>query len=214
MIATAVVALAPISIVTVSAPPDVPYFPAGVFDSEDKQHNDSTDAVYSRYLRAMEEPSLSKLAKDDQTACAFRLLWVPSFHHRISVRIVKSGGKFVLHAVELDGKEGEETGKVVVKKRANLTEDQWTWLLVYLERSRFWKTPTSVKMDLKTGIDQDGDQLVYEGVEEGKYHVVDRNGADLGYETICWYMLFLSGLDVKAAWLQYHSDDVFQAIGR
>jgi hypothetical protein len=85
---------------------------------------------------------------------------------------------------------------------------------MYLERSRFWKMPTSVKMDLKTGIDRDGDDLVCEGVEDGKYHVVDRNGAVLGYETICWYMLFLSGLDVKEAWLQYHGDDVFQAIGR
>jgi hypothetical protein len=85
---------------------------------------------------------------------------------------------------------------------------------MYLERSRFWKTPTSVKMDLETGIVHDGDNLVYEGVEDGKYHVVDRNGADLGYETICWYMLFLSGLDVKEAWLQYQDYDVFQAIGR
>jgi hypothetical protein len=85
---------------------------------------------------------------------------------------------------------------------------------VYLERSRFWKTPTSVMMDFETGMILDGDDLVCEGVEDGKYHIVDRNDPDLSYETICWYMLSLSGLDVKKAWLEYHGDNVFKEVGK
>jgi hypothetical protein len=110
MIAVAMVALAPMSIMAVSAPPEEPYFPEGVFDSEDKECTDSLDKFYTRSLRAMGEPSLWKLSKNDRVTSVFRLLWVPSFHHHISVRIVKSRGVVHVHAVELDGKGGLEPG--------------------------------------------------------------------------------------------------------
>ena len=59
-----------------------------------------------------------------------------------------------------------------------------------------------------TGITLDGDNLVCEGVEKGKYHIVDRDDPELSYETLCWYVLSLSGLDVKKAWRAYHGDEV------
>jgi hypothetical protein len=188
------------------APPGERYFPDGVFDSEDKEENDFLDTLYSAHLRAMGEPSLWALSRKDHAATVYRLLWVPSFHHRIAVRVVKSGGSYTAHAVELDGKGGLEPGKVLVKKAVKLTGDQWTRLLVYLERSRYWKMPTGVKMTLETGLTLDGDNLVCEGVEGGKYHVVDRVDADPNYEKLCLYMLRLSGLGVKEAWEEYHDD--------
>jgi hypothetical protein len=196
------------------APPGERYFPDGVFDSDDKEENDSRDQLYSAHLRAMGETSLWALSKGDRTATAYRLLWVPSFHHPISVRVTRSGVVFTAHAVELDNEGGLKPGRVAAERRVKLTEDQWTWLLVYLERSGFWKMPTSVKMTLETGLVLDGDSLVCEGVEAGKYHVVDRLDADPAYEKLCWYMLSLSGLDVKEAWEEYHGDDLTRADDR
>lgn len=93
-----------------------------------------------------------------------------------------------------------------------LTEDQWTWLLVHLARARYW-TMQRVKRE-PIGGHLDGDNMICEGVDKGKYHVVDRDDPDLSYETICWYMLSLSGLDVNKAWLFYHEDDVFKEISK
>ena len=91
-----------------------------MFDSEDKVRNDFWDGTYTKTLRAMGEPSLWKLSKDDRATSVFRLFWEPSFHHRISVRIVKSHGLVQIYAVELDGKGGLEPGKIAVKKNANV----------------------------------------------------------------------------------------------
>ncbi len=191
---------------------EVPYFPPGVFDEEDKENDARVARDYAKHLRKMGEPSMWKLAKDDHAASVYRLLWVPSFHHSISVRIVKSGGSFAVHAVELDQKNDLEPGKIAIKKGVTVTEDQWTWLQVYLDRSRFWKMPSSVKMSLETGLILDGDSLVFEGAEDGRYHVVERADADRNYEKLCWFMLRLSGLKVREAWVDYPGDDVINEI--
>jgi hypothetical protein len=51
----------------------------------------------------------------------------------------------------------------------------------------------------------DGDQLILEGVIEGKYHIVDRWGPNSGadYADLCRHMLVLSGLDVMKTWREY-----------
>ena len=185
-----------------------PYFPEGVFDKEDKESNDFTAKWYSEQLRAMGEPSLLKLSREDRPITAYRLLWLPSFHPAISVRLVKSGDLIMLHLVKLDGTGGGEPGKISTKKSKKLTEDEWTWLLIYLEKSRYWKISTSPKEDLITGIVEDGDQLICEGSDGGKYHIVDRSNPDPGYEKLCRYMLDLSGLDVKETWEEYHGEDI------
>lgn len=109
-IALTVVAFA-LSPVRADGPPaERPYFPRGAFH-EDKERNDFCDEEYTKTLRAMGEPSLWKLAEEDRAVSVYRLLWVPSFHHRVAVRIVKSGDSFMLHAVELDGKGGLDPGR-------------------------------------------------------------------------------------------------------
>lgn len=214
MLAMTFVVLGHISVQGYQPTPDVPYFPDGVFDGDHKESNAFWVGQYTKTLRAMGEPSLWKLAQEDHTVSVYRLLWVPSFHHRVSVRIVKSGGSFALHAVELDAKGGLDPGKIAIKKTVKLTEEQWTWLLVHIARARFWKMSTCLKRGLNDATREDGDYLLCEGVEDGKYHIVHRHDSELAYETICWYMLSLSGLDVKPAWLEYHEADAFKEAGK
>lgn len=186
---------------------DESYFREGVFDQEDKKIDNSKALRYTRYLRAMDEPSLWRLSKDDRMVVVYRLLWLPSFHPPISVRIVKSGKSGVLHLAKLNGTGGGVPGKVAIAKTRRLTEDEWAMLQVYLDRSRYWKMSTSLKMDLATGLVADGDNLICEAVENGRYHIVSRSDSDADYEALCRFILGLSGLDVREAWAEYHGEN-------
>jgi hypothetical protein len=56
-----------------------------------KKHEGLRESLwFQKYLRAMKEPSLRRLAEKDRTATVYRFLWLPSFHDPISVRFVKS----------------------------------------------------------------------------------------------------------------------------
>jgi hypothetical protein len=183
---------------------DEAYFPGGAFDKDDKKENDWWATEYCRYLRAMSEPSLWKLSEDDRSATAYRVLWIPSFHHPISARIVRSGETATLHVVELQISPDGTPGKILLKQTRKLTNDEWTFAQVYLEKSRFWnlKRPTGRKTGIM--VDHDGDLLLCEGVDRGRYHIVERLDADPGYERLCKYILDLSGLKISEAWAEYH----------
>ena len=64
-------------------------------------------AWYSEHLAAMGEPSLSKLAAQDRDALVYRLLWLPSFHHPVCVRINRTAAEIKLRVKVLDGKGAE-----------------------------------------------------------------------------------------------------------
>jgi hypothetical protein len=83
---------------------------------------------------------------------------------------------------------------------------QWTLLQIALEKSTYWKLRTSVKGDLAAGVVMDGDRLICEGVDSGRYHVVDRSDAEPEYEKMYKFLLGLSGLDIRKAWAEYHDD--------
>jgi len=65
------------------------YFPEGVFDDE-KQANDSIVDQYSRYLKALQEPSLWETSKRTKGP-VYRFLWLRSFDHPIVVRLNVNG---------------------------------------------------------------------------------------------------------------------------
>ena len=71
--------------------------------------------------------------------------------------------------------------------------------------------PTIIKHE---GVVTDGDHLVLEGInaENSFYHIVDRNGAGRAYEELCWYLVSLSGLDVRKTWAEYHGEDVIDHV--
>ena len=84
---------------------------------------------YSKHLEAMGESSLWKLSQRDRDATVYRLLWLPSFHHPVCVRIATTGGGTKLHARVLDGKGGYEPGRVAIDRNITLgDEDGRTWI--------------------------------------------------------------------------------------
>jgi hypothetical protein len=182
-----------------SPKPPALFFPKLAFD-ERKEHSDFVAAWYSGHLRAMGEPSLWQLSRNSKDAIVYRLLWLPSFHHSICVRIDRTPGGPKLHATVLDGQGGYEPGLVAIERNIVLPEEEWKTLNQLLERAGFWTMPTRLADDGGC----DGDQLIVEGVSEGTYHLVDRWMPEPAYLDLCRHMLDLTGLDVERSWGSYH----------
>lgn len=183
---------------------EIPFFPVGVFDKDNKENDDLDAQEITGHLRAMGELPLWNRGKNDRETAIVRLLWLPSFHHPVVVRIVKSGDSVMLYAIELDGTPTTSKGKVSAKKQAKLTNAEWTKLQTYLEHARFWEKPTNVKSPPR----EDGDELMCEGIADDKYHIVYRMAVpDPDFQKLCRYLLSLSGLDVMEAWKEYHKDE-------
>ncbi len=181
------------------------FFPTGAF-GEDEDDDGRKVERYTGYLKAMGEPSLWDLAKTDPNITAYRLLWLPSFHSPIAVRAVKSDKSVLVHIVKLDGTGGAKPGQVAAKRERKMTDDEWTVLQVLLEKSTYWRLKKWVKTDLASGIVMDGDRLICEGVDGGRYHVVDRSDPEPEYEKMCKFLLGLSGIDIRKAWAEYHDE--------
>jgi Leucine Rich Repeat (LRR) protein len=174
------------------------YFPKGVIS------NYSVD-WYSEDLYAMKEPSLWSLSKEDPKAVVLCFVWLPSFDPSVAVRVVLSDQGAKLHAVQLDAVSGYLGGKPTVRKSVTLTREQCAELKRLVDDAGFWSMPSNC---VEHGV-EDGASYVFEGVNEGKYHVVDANSSrDLDdryrrYKALCEAMIKLSGLDVMDLWKEY-----------
>jgi hypothetical protein len=137
------------------------YFPPGVLDSD-----------YSKYLKALHEPSLWELSQKDMNAEVYRFLWIRSFHHPIAVRLtVRQGGSGWIDSRMATGQSGDAPRRLMRYGRSWLTKGKTQSLLTAFESAGFWNLPA---LEKTTDIRLDGARWVFEGVRGGKYHVVDR----------------------------------------
>lgn len=194
---------AAVALPVVFGPPAVRYFPSGILE-ERRDLADFIEAWYSKHLAAMGEPSLPDLAQRDREATIYRLLWLPSFHHPVCVRIERDGDRARLQARVLDGMGGYEPGTVAIDRHLSLGARQWERFNRLLDEAAFWELPTRLEDDSGS----DGDQLVVEGVRGGRYHVVDRSDPDPVYKALCGYMLELTKIELGRQW---HHDDAASA---
>jgi len=170
------------------------YFPAGVFDVHVSAIKDKW---YSTALRALQEPSLFAL-RNDKSQQVYRFLWLPSFHHPISVRLtinIDGSGSIVTRSVDrhtgLPHKVPSDTGKFLFDKQIRIGDGDVERLLEELQRLAFWSMPTE-----KAGFGADGAQWILEGVRRGEYHIVDRWSPDEGsYSELCKHLLRLAAVE-------------------
>jgi hypothetical protein len=105
--------------------------------------------------------------------------------------------------VRLNSKGGYEPGNVVERKSVKLNHAHWERIASRLEKAKFWTLPTD-KPPPFGEIIMDGDMLIVEGVNNGKYHVVRRHSPPGGdFVNLCQAMLFMSGIDVRRLWFEY-----------
>ena len=150
---------------------------------------------FSQHLKAMGEPSLWVLPRRDRDATVYRLLLLPSFDHPRCVRIDGSGEGARLRVKVLDGRGGYEPGQVAIERSTTLARDRQARLERLLEEAAFWDLPTRIDDNNVC----DGDQLIVEGVQGGKYHVVSRAVPEPRFARLCDYLLSLDGLKKRAA---------------
>jgi len=169
------------------------YFPVKAFDDGWRGTDGSFDEWYGKHLRAMGESSLLDIKNGDTEI--YRFLWLRTFDHPISVRIERTAYSFRLTSIELNGAGGYEPGRKLRTDNVEIFSDQWCHLTSLLDRAKFWSEPT-VDPDLPGN---DGSQWILEGVNDERYHIVDRwtpqNG---GIRDACIYLLRLSGRDEKS----------------
>jgi len=167
---------------------DPQYFPRGIFS----QYPDLSDWIarwYATELRALEEPSLFEQAKDNSVE-TYRLLLVPSFRHRLAVRLeLQPNGTGLLTAKMTTGADWNP-GHVLRMERISISTEQIEGFRTLLTNARFWSLPTEDRGI--TGFD--GTEWVMEGRRHGTHKVVDRWSGfiDEKYLQLCQYLIELS----------------------
>jgi hypothetical protein len=180
-----------------AASADTAFFPPRAFVLEDApdHQNDISGLLADRYsdaLRRMNEPSLWKASQSDRKLTAYRFLWLPTWGRPVAVRIEKAGGRATLHMVQLDGSGGYDLGKIDTTRRMSPNRDDWERLMRRVRTAGFWGMPSRIDR-----LGADGEELIVEGVKDGRYHVVDRWTPEAGaYLELCRTLLDLSGMDL------------------
>jgi hypothetical protein len=179
-------------------PPDThpQYFPEGIFhdSSESGGFQGFKERWYAKHLRSMLEPSLSEASKDNSLV-AYRFLWLRTFHSPIAIRLtVHLDGTGSLTGKMTNGKGGYNPGNLTLNESLELTKAQVAEFLGLLRRASFWSAPSE---DGTGG--NDGAQWVLEGVENGRYHIVDRwSPKKSDFEDVCLYLFEQSKIRLEA----------------
>jgi hypothetical protein len=133
----------------------------------------------------------------DQPATVYRFTWIPSFHPSVLVHIQSDDHGYTLLARILTGAGGYEPGGISRDTAFSLSELDQAVLARLLTEAHFWSSPTIPPPNGLIGVD--GSQWLLEGVEDGRYHVVDRwspstSGPDAAFRRVGEWLLTRSGL--------------------
>jgi hypothetical protein len=144
------------------------YFPPGALDDDQRSEQLLTD-WYSGQLKALEEPSLLKLAANPSVE-SYRFVWLRTFHHPVAVRLVlRTDGIGELTLKVANGAGGYAPGHLIENVSRPLTRQQTASFLERVKAVQFWELPNH-----RDRGGNDGAEWIIEGVKDGKYHVVTR----------------------------------------
>jgi hypothetical protein len=154
------------------------FFPVGVFGRVDSM----TAHWYKAELTALSEPSLFA-ARETKGAHVYRFLWVRTFHHPVSVRLIiyPAGSGSIVTKIS-DGAGGYNPGNLILDKTTALSGQQVHEVLERLDAIGFWSMKATdydegnFRDEHGTHVEahSDGAQWILEEVKDGTYHVVDR----------------------------------------
>jgi hypothetical protein len=122
---------------------------------------------------------------------SYRLVWVPSFHSPVVVRVWHSGNKYFVVSKQLSGRGGYKVGDLKIEQTRPLSEDEWREFMNVVSRASYWELPSTVNED----IPNDGAVWIVEGIKNRKYHWVRRVTPLDQYAVLSKYMIKLSGLE-------------------
>jgi hypothetical protein len=156
-----------------------------------KYSPNSANEDWHRILDRFQETPLA-----EPPACvdeSYRLIWIPTFHSPLSVRIWRAGEKQFLVTKQLDGKGGYGMGHLAHEEFQSLSDDEWNEFMRLLRRSGCWDLPS---VD-DSPSPNDGSTWVIEGVYDRKQHQVNRHSPSGEFRAACLYLVSLSGLKTE-----------------
>ena len=160
-----------------------------------------SDRKYQNTLSVFRESQV--VSASNPSVEVYRIFIVPTFYHPLSIRVEKSGKDYVLVAKRLSGQGGYGWGNLKYEKRRRLSEREWRLLLNLLAEASFWTLPTADKEfepneKGEVTLCLDSTSWILEGVNDDKYHVVDRYCPDRkGVKEIGLYMVKLTKWKIR-----------------
>ena len=129
-------------------------------------------ASASQLLSSLQEPSLLSSATN-ASLHSYRLVFMPGMADPLSVRIeVETNGTAIVHAKVLDRSKSTKAKPVLKADEAiRLTPELDHLFASALGRSTFWLAPATQREEAVL----DGSTWIFEGLREGRYHVVKRD---------------------------------------
>lgn len=145
---------------------------------------------YSGQLRALGEP----LIFDQKSDTIYRFTWLRTFDHPVAVRIQKNNDRIKLTWKMSDGAGGYSPGELIVIKTIELSGSEWNEFQSLLEKAKYWSMPTKDQSGISGN---DGSRWIMEGVQNGKYNVVDRwSPRNSAYQELGMFLINLTDLDI------------------
>jgi hypothetical protein len=153
---------------------------------------------YSKQLKALREPYFEEF-KNSAEEEAYRFIWLRTFHNPVAIRVtVKEDNYGILSLKVTSGKGGYKPGRIIKKKKIELSESQIDDLRSVVESNKFWEEK---KSDSIYNMGLDGAQWIVEVKCEGDYHYIDEWSPEHGcVRNIGLYLLKISG---------YKPDDIY-----
>lgn len=146
------------------------YFPEDLY-------GDGTNRHMSNALNVFHEPSLYKSVS--YSRIAYRFLYLRSFHGPVSVRIEIDGTcRYGVVIMKHLSSEIDRIGFPESLYVQPLSPEQITQTLKIMNHYDFWQTASHGNEETETA--QDGARWLIEGVQNGKYHLVDRHSPKEG----------------------------------
>lgn len=148
---------------------------------------------YATTLAALLEPSFLELAR--RPGQSYRFLWLRHWHPPLSVRVSRVGDLAVAELRVLDRTiDPSHPAGLRLRRRVVVPAAAWTGLLDHLQAAGFWTAPTPDPQD-QPG--PEGARWVFEGIDEGRLHVVDRfSPEDPALVALGLYMVGLAELHI------------------
>jgi hypothetical protein len=134
--------------------------------------------VISSFLFALDEKSLQK-RKVNENDTIYRLLWTPSFHNPLVIKVKKENNKHYLFGKISDGKSGYYTGLTKTEIKKEIPDSIWIKLNNYLSHCNFWNMKSRVEDD---GFDGAG--WFFEVKMKNRYHYIYRRSPNHGKDSL------------------------------
>jgi hypothetical protein len=144
---------------------------------------------YSKYLKALREPSLWEVSKSSEHE-VYRFLWLRSFHAPVVVRLNVDAAAGILTTKISNGKGGYEPGKIVVNRVKRMSSRETQWFLARIEELDYWDLSSEEAEDANT-IGLDGAQWILEATKGGNYKIVHRWSPEKGPIRVLGLMMLL-----------------------